>query len=394
MEEAIALSEAIGIRRDDLALTWLPFAHIFQRAATWTSTLVGCAAAYSEGIDKLLDNLAEVQPTIFYSVPRIYEKAYGKILEKAAKSGFPKRQIFRWSMRVGREVSRRRQRRQALGVLLKLRFELARKLVFSKIGALFGGKVRLIGSSGAPISQEILEFFHAAGILTLEAYGATEVTGAVTVNEPDRYRFGTVGRAMRGVEIKIAADGEILVRGPMVFSGYYKEEEKTAEVLTEDGWYATGDIGELDDDGFLRITDRKKDIIVTSGGKNVSPQNIENALKGSPYISQAMVHGDKRKYLTCLLTLEADALLGWAKDNELGDEDWSALCAHAKVERLLQGEVDRTNEGLARFETIKYFRVVPDDFTVESGELTPTLKVKRKVVTERYRDLLDSMYSG
>jgi long-chain acyl-CoA synthetase len=392
--EAEALVETVGFLPDDFSLTWLPLSHIYQRAATVAGLWAGAPTAYAESVEKLLANLAEIKPTIFYSVPRIYEKAFSKILDGAEKAGFPKKQIFFWSMKVGRKVSQLRQQKKAIPPLLAMKFSIAQKLVFGKIKALFGGRVRFIGSSGAPIAKEILEFFHAADLVPLEGYGATETTAAITLNRTEAYKFGTVGQTSPHIEIKIAEDGEILAKGDLIFKGYYKEPDKTAEVISEDGWYATGDIGEIDEDGFLKITDRKKDIIVTSGGKNVAPQNIENMLKQSIYISQAMVHGDKRKYLTCLITLDPDTVEHWAEENGLDPANWDAVCSDAKAETLIEDAIKTVNADLAKFETIKYFKIVTEDFTVENELLTPTLKLKRKVVTEKYRDLLDSMYAG
>lgn len=390
--EAEMLATATQLHEDDLTLTWLPMAHIFQRAATAACLWGVTPTYYAQSIEKLLVNLSEARPTIFYSVPRIYEKAYSKILEKANSSSALRKKLFYWSMNIGRKVSRLRQDNQPIPLSLKPRFALARSLVFNKIKQFFGGRVRIVASSGAPISKEILEFFHAADIVTLEAYGATETTAAITLNTPDDYKFGTVGKPAQGMEIKIESDGEILVKGNMVFVGYFKDEKKTREVLSPDGWYATGDVGVVDEDGFLKITDRKKDIIVTSGGKNVAPQNIENSLKESLYVSQCMVHGDMRKYLTGLVTLDPETVLPWAVKSAVQTENWAKLCKNEKVIALIQGEVDKLNQSLAKFETIKYFRIVPDEFTVETGELTPTLKVKRKEVTKRYKSLLDSMY--
>ncbi|MDP8255485.1 MAG: long-chain fatty acid--CoA ligase [Candidatus Alcyoniella australis] len=392
MSEGEWLAVENKVTPDDLTLTWLPFAHIFQRATTAAGTWGGAATAFAESIDKLIANLGEVRPTIFYSVPRIYEKAYAKITENAESGGAAKAAIFHWSMGVGRKVSRLKQHGKPVPALLGAQYALARRLVFDKIKMLFGGRIRMVASSAAPISPEILEFFHAADILTLEAYGATELTAAITFNRVDDYRFGTVGKPGGGIKIKIAHDGEIMVHGPMVFQGYFKEPQMTAEVLDDQGWYATGGVGEIDADGFLKITDRKKDIIVTSGGKNVAPQNIEGLIKQSVYISQAMVHGDRRNYLTCLLTLDEEHVKSWAASEGLPIDDWELLCSHAQLGELIQSEVDRANAQLAKFETIKKFRIIPIDFSVESGELTPTLKVKRKVVTDKYKHLLDEMY--
>ena len=391
--EARLLATATNLdTKNDSTMTWLPFAHIFQRAATCAGTWGAVPTYYAEGIDKLVDNLQETKPTIFYSVPRIFEKAYSKILERADTSGSTKKQLFHWSIGVGREVSKFRQENKSIPPLLDIKYRIAKKLVFEKIKNFFGGRIRFIASSGAPIGREILEFFHSADIVALEAYGATETTAAITFNTPDEFRFGTVGKVAQGMELKIAPDGEILTRGDMIYRGYYKEKEKTDEVLSKEGWYATGDVGELDPDGFLKITDRKKDIIVTSGGKNVAPQNIENLLKQSLFLSQALVHGDRRKYLTCLLTLEPESVLPWAKENGLPADDWEKLVEEPKMVELVENEVKKVNGKLAKFETIKYFKIVSEDFTIESGELTPTLKLKRKVITKRYTELLDSMY--
>jgi len=293
---------------------------------------------------------------------------------------------------VGRRISRLRQEKKVAPPLLRAQYFLARTLVFNRVKKVFGGRVRVVFCAGAPVAAPVLEFFHAADLLTLEGYGATETTAALTFNVEGAYKFGTVGKPFPGQEIKLAQDGEILVRGSLVFIGYFRDAEKTKAALSPEGWYATGDIGELDEEGFLKITDRKKDIIVTSGGKNIAPQNIENALKQSPYISQAMVCGDKRNFLTALVTLDADALRPWAAAHHLTADDWPALCRHDAVRSLLQAEIDAVNQRLARFETIKRFRIVPDEFAVEGGELTPTLKVKRRVVNKRYCDLIDGMY--
>jgi long-chain acyl-CoA synthetase len=381
------------VAEGDSTLTWLPMAHIFQRVATLAGHFAGVKTSYAEGIEKLLDNLAEVRPTIFYSVPRIFEKAYSKINEQALLAGFPKKQIFHWASIVGRKVSKLRQINKPIPPLLNLQFQIAHKLVFVKVNEKFGGNIRFIFSSAAPIAREILEFFHACGIISLEAYGATETTAGITINTIENYKFGTVGSVPDGIDLKIAPDGEILVKGDMVFDGYYKDPEMTKEVLSKDGWYATGDVGVLDEDGFLRITDRKKDIIVTSGGKNVAPQNIENLLKRSIYISQVLVHGDKRKYLSALITLDPETLDTWAKERGLPTEDWEALNRHQKVIALIKKQIDRSNGQLAKYETIKYFKIVPQDFTIETEELTPTLKLKRKVITTNYQHLLDSMYT-
>ena len=284
------------------------------------------------------------------------------------------------------------QRRQPIPAGLRLRQRLAHQLVFKKLHQTVGGRLRYFFSGGAPLAQDIAEFFHAAGILILEGYGLTETCPALTVNRHDQYKFGTVGLALPGVELRLAADGEIVARGPNIAKGYYKRPEATAEVFLEDGWFATGDIGEIDTEGFLRITDRKKDLIVTAGGKNIAPQNLENLLKADPYISQAMVYGDRRPYLTAVLTLDPDATSRYARAHGIPGETTPALAAHPRIQQLLAERIAQLNQQLASYETIKKFIIAPTDFTPESGELTPTLKVKRKVVTQKYQAQLDRLY--
>ncbi len=293
---------------------------------------------------------------------------------------------------MGGRVSALRQKGQEPQGLLALQYGLADRLVFSKVKARFGGRLKFFISGGAPLAKEIAQFFHAADILILEGYGLTETTAATNVNRPTAYRFGTVGPAIPGIEMKIAADGEILMRGRNILREYYKRPQDTKEVLEPDGWFHSGDIGEFDTDGFLRITDRKKDIIVTAGGKNVAPQNIENLLKQATCISQAMVHGDKRKFLTALVTLDADVMKQWAADH--GAAAGPGLEKDTRVVAWVQSEVDKVNARLASYETIKKFAILEADFTIDGGDLTPTLKVKRKVVTQKHQALLDSFYAG
>ena len=282
LAEVEMVANGYKVSADDLTITWLPMAHVMQRALTAAHTWSGSATAYAESVDKLVKNLGEVRPTIFYAVPRIYEKAYSKIVENAESSGGFKTKMFHWSVGVGREVSRLKQAKKSIPALLNLKYSIADKLVFAKIRQIFGGRIRFIASGAAPISTELLEFFDGAGLITIEAYGATETTCVATYNEAEDNRFGTVGRPGSAVEVKLAPDSEILLKGPIIFTGYYKEPELTKEALSPEGWYYTGDVGTIDEEGFLRITDRKRDIIITAGGKNVAPQNLENMLKESP----------------------------------------------------------------------------------------------------------------
>jgi len=310
-----------------------------------------------------------------------------------AEGGSPvKRKIFTWAVSVGKEVSRLTQAHRPVPAALALKYKLAEKLVFSKMHAALGGRLRFAVSGGAPLSREIAEFFHAAGILILEGYGLTETCPVLTNNREDAYKFGSVGKPMPGVEVKIAADGEILGRGGNIAKGYFKKPDATREVFLEDGWFATGDIGRFDDDGFLFITDRKKDLIVTAGGMNIAPQNIENLLKGDPFISQVMVHGDRRPYPVALITLNPEELAKFAREQGIMAGDPSVLVKHPMVIERVQRTVDHKNSELQSYAKIKKFMILAEDFTVENGALTPTLKVKRKVIIERHRPALDALY--
>ncbi|MDP3938758.1 MAG: long-chain fatty acid--CoA ligase [Deltaproteobacteria bacterium] len=386
-----ALSSMGDATDEDMNLLFLPLAHSFARAEGYGGLYQGFTTAFAESLETIAENLVEVKPTIMYSVPRVYERIYTKVNAGAQAAGGAKLKIFNWSVAVGREVSQKKQKGEAVPPLLALKYAIATKLVFSKIQALVGGRLRFFGSGGAPLSREIAEFFHAAGILILEGYGLTETCPALTISTTSSYKFGTVGKPVPGVTVKIAEDGEIIAKGPNIALGYFKREEDTAEAF-KDNWFYTGDIGEFDEDGFLRITDRKKDIIVTSGGKNVAPQNIENLLKTSPYISQVMVHGDKRKFLSAVITLELENVASWAKEQGIQDLSPEALEKNEKVEALIRVELDEKNRGLASYESVKKFHLSGQDFTIENGELTPTLKVKRKVVTQKYQDVLDAFY--
>ncbi|ETX08309.1 AMP-dependent synthetase/ligase [Candidatus Entotheonella palauensis] len=377
----------------DVHLLFLPLAHSFARLESFLGLYMGLTTAFAENIDALPGNMQEVSPMFMFSVPRVYEKMYGRVTSMAASGSAVKQAIFNWSLNVGRQVSALQQRGQAIPSGLGIKHKIANKLVFGKLHARVGGRLRYFISGGAPLAQEIAEFFHAAGILILEGYGLTETCPILTGNRPGQYKFGTVGKAFPGIELRIADDGEILGRGPNIAQGYYKRPEDTAEVFGDDGWFATGDIGELDADGFLRITDRKKDLIVTAGGKNVAPQNIENLLKTDRYISQVMVHGDKQKYLTAIVTLDPDEITAYAHEQGIEDTRMDALATNPAIVKLLDERVTEVNQRLPSFESIKKFVIAPEDFTQEGGELTPTLKVKRKVVTEKYAAELERLYA-
>jgi long-chain acyl-CoA synthetase len=384
--------ETLRVAEGDVHLLFLPLAHSFGRLESFAGVYRGLTTAFAESIDRLAQNLPEVRPHFICSVPRVFEKVYAGIMARAEAGSSVKKRIFDWAVDLGKRVSRLKQARRPVPGALALEYRVADRLVFSKLKAALGGRLRFAVSGGAPLSREIAEFFHAAGILILEGYGLTETCPALTFNREDDFKFGSVGRAQPGVELKIAPDGEILARGPNIAKGYFKKPEATAEVFLPDGWFATGDIGTIDADGFLFITDRKKDLIVTAGGINIAPQNIENLLKGDPFISQAVVHGDRRPYPVALITLNPDELAKFARDQGILVGDRAALARHPKVVERVSRIVEARNAELQSYAKIKKFAILPDDFTIENGHLTPTLKVKRKMISEAHRELLDSLY--
>jgi long-chain acyl-CoA synthetase len=384
--------ETLRVAEGDVHLLFLPLAHSFGRLESFAGVYRGLTTAFAESIDRLAQNLPEVRPHFICSVPRVFEKVYAGIMARAEAGSSVKKRIFDWAVDLGKRVSRLKQARRPVPGALALEYRVADRLVFSKLKAALGGRLRFAVSGGAPLSREIAEFFHAAGILILEGYGLTETCPALTFNREDDFKFGSVGRAQPGVELKIAPDGEILARGPNIAKGYFKKPEATAEVFLPDGWFATGDIGTIDADGFLFITDRKKDLIVTAGGINIAPQNIENLLKGDPFISQAVVHGDRRPYPVALITLNPDELAKFARDQGILVSDRAALARHPKVVERVSRIVETRNAELQSYAKIKKFAILPDDFTIENGHLTPTLKVKRKMISEAHRELLDSLY--
>ncbi len=379
------------IARDDVQYLWLPLSHVFGKVLITIQLQIGFTTAIDGRIDKIVDNLAVVQPTFMAGAPRIFEKVRARVMMSAAHG--VKGKIFKWAFDVGRKtVPIRLAGRQPTG-LLAAQYALADRLVFSKIKARMGGKIRFFVSGSAALSREVQEWFYAAGLLILEGYGLTETSAATCVNDPRATRFGTVGPPVPGTEVKIAEDGEILFKGPGVMLGYHNLEEATAEVF-DDGWFATGDIGELDQ-GYVRITDRKKDLIKTSGGKYVAPQKVENALKTvCPYISQVVVHGEGRKYVSALLTLDPEAITGWAADNGHDAADYDAFVRSAPVRELLEGYVAQANGQLERWETIKRFEVLNRELTVEEGEVTPSLKIRRRAVEKKYESVLNSLYDS
>ncbi len=378
---------------NDLQYLWLPLAHSFGKVLEALIIRFGMTTAIDGRIDKIVDNLATIRPTFVAAVPRIFEKVYNKVITGAKEGGPLKWAIFKWALGVGKEASQKRQRGERAG---GLKLAIADKLVFSKLRSRFGGRLRFFISGSAPLSRDIAEFFHAADLLILEGYGLTESSAASFVNRPYKYKFGTVGEPLPGIEVKIAPeDGEVLIRGRGIMTGYHNRPEDTQEALDAEGWLHTGDIGVLEPEGFLRITDRKKDLIKTSGGKYVAPQELEGQLKvRSPLISQALVHGNNRNFCTALLTLSEEELKKWADAHGKQGLSYAELTELPEVRALVGPIVEELNRALPSYSTIKKFAILPRDFAVETGELTPSMKLKRKHVEAAYKDILDGFYAG
>ncbi|PYN45450.1 MAG: long-chain fatty acid--CoA ligase [Candidatus Rokuibacteriota bacterium] len=388
-----ASKQATPVQEGWVHLLFLPLAHSFARLESFLGVTHGLTTAFAENLDKVGENLKETRPHFICSVPRVFEKVYGKILAGVEAGSPAKKKIFSWAVSVGRDVSRHQQRGQPVPATLELKRKVAHKLVFSKLHAALGGRLQWAVSGGAPLARDIAEFFHAAGILLLEGYGLTETCPALTFNRPDRFKFGSVGQTLPGVQLRIAEDGEILARGPNIATlGYYKQPEATREVFDPDGWFHTGDIGTVDQDGFLVITDRKKDLIVTAGGMNIAPQNIENLLKADPFISQVMVYGDRRPYPVALITINPEELSKFAREQGILTSEAAAIVKHPKVAERVGRTVEEKNTQLQSYAKIKRFTVLPTDFSLDGGELTPTLKVKRKVVSQKYKDAIEELY--
>ncbi|NGO84496.1 AMP-binding protein [Streptomyces sp. 196(2019)] len=389
------------INADDVQYLWLPLAHVFGKVLTSGQIEVGHVTAIDGRIDKIVENLPIVQPTYMAAVPRIFEKVYNGVASKARAGGGAKYKIFQWAAGVAREYAKvsqdnfRRTGKASVPFALGAKHKVADALVYSKIRDAFGGRLRACVSGSAALAPDIGFFFAGAGVHILEGYGLTESSAASFVNPGEAYRTGTVGKPLPGTEVRIAEDGEILLRGPGIMQGYHKLPDKTDEVLESDGWFHTGDIGELSADGYLRITDRKKDLIKTSGGKYVAPAEVEGQFKAvCPFVSNILVHGADRNFCTALIALDGPTILNWASENGLEGKEYAEVVAAPQTIELIDGYVQRLNEGLQRWQTIKKFRLLPRDLDVEHGELTPSLKLKRPVVEREYQGLIDEMYAG
>jgi long-chain acyl-CoA synthetase len=392
--EAAAV-DAVGIlTRDDLQYLWLPLAHVFGKVLLTLPLQLGFPTAVDGRVDKIVDNLAVVAPTFMGAAPRIFEKAYGRIVTTVSAEGGVKAKVFAWAIGVGRKVAVLRADGRSASVLLAVQFILADRLVLDKVRARFGGRIRFFISGSAALNSDVAQWFDAVGLLILEGYGLTESSAASFVNRPGAYAFGSVGWAVPGTEAQIAQDGEILLRGPGIMAGYHNLPQDYAESVDGDGWLHTGDIGNLDERGFLRITDRKKDLFKTSNGKHVAPSAIESTFRGlCPYASHLIVHGERRSFVSALITLDPDAMATWAAENAMGGMAYADLVSSPAAREMVQGYVDELNAKLNRWETVKKFVILPRDLSVEDGDLTPSMKLKRRVVADKYKKDLDSLYS-
>jgi long-chain acyl-CoA synthetase len=389
-------AEAIDIlRADDLQLLWLPLSHSFGKMLEAVQLQIGFTTAVDGRMDRIVENMATVRPTFMAGPPRIFEKVHAKVVQSVQEEGGLRLRLFTWAFRVGDQVSRARMEGRRPGRAAQLQYPLVDRLVLSKVRSRLGGRIRFLVSGSAALSEDVIAWFYAAGLVLIEGYALTETGGGCCIGDPEHPVLGVVGPPLVGSEIKIADDGEILIRGPLVMRGYHNLPEQTAEVLTADGWLVTGDVGEIDDAGWLRITDRKKDLIKTSGGKYIAPQPIEVMFKGiCPLVSQILVHADGRSYATALISLDPDALAQWARAQGLTDIDYASLARHPAVRDYVRSSIEELNGRLNRWETIKDFRLLDRDMSVEGDELTPSLKVKRKAIEAKYSSLLDSMYEA
>lgn len=385
--------EVLPLSKDDVAVSALPYSHVFERmVAHYLYPAAGVSVAICSNIDNVAQDLGEIRPTVVTMVPRFYEKMYARVKESVEQGSAVKKKIFDWSIEVGREHGEYRLSGEEAPSGLELKYKIATALAFKKLQQRIGGRLRFFVSGAAPLPKEIAEFFWAAGIKILEGYGLTETSPVISVNRPDRIRFGTVGQPIPGVEVEIAEDGEVLARGPNVMKGYYRREEDTRAVIDERGFFHTGDIGELSSDGYLTITDRKKDIIVTAGGKNIAPQAIEGRLKTNVYIAEIVVVGNRRKFPSALIVPDFEKLSVWCEERSLPSDDREKMAEHPDVREFILEQIESMSDDFAQYERIKNVRLLAEGFSMERGELTPTMKVKRSVVEDCYRHLIDEMY--
>ncbi|MDD4879004.1 MAG: long-chain fatty acid--CoA ligase [Candidatus Omnitrophica bacterium] len=385
--------DLLPLGEDDTCLSFLPLSHVFERMASYYFTLfVGGTIAYAGSNETVARDLKEIKPTYACAVPRFYEKMYDNVMDSVVRSSGTRKRIFERSVALAKIYADARLNKLGIGPIFWLRYKFAKTFIFSKIRNAVGGRIKFFISGGAPLSRELGEFFYSVGIFIFEGYGLTETSPVVTVNTFKAFKFGSVGKPIHNTEVGIAPDGEILVTGPGVMKGYYKKETETKEAFDADGRFRTGDIGYLDEEGFLHITDRKKDIIITAGGKNIAPQNVENLIKADSYIHEVILHGDRRPYITALIVPNFDALRGLALRQGIPYIKAEELVKHPRVREFLTERIEQKQKDLPNYEKIKKFALLENKLTIEGGEITPTLKVKRKVVAEKYKDVLDGMY--
>ncbi|MFI5182039.1 MAG: AMP-dependent synthetase/ligase [Thermoanaerobaculia bacterium] len=393
VSNVLACAELLPLPPTTVALSFLPLSHVLERMVEYLYFHFGVTIAYAESIDKLKDNLAEVNPHIFAAVPRVYEKVYGRVLDNVSKAPAARQKLFWKALEVGKQVLALRAQKKTPDVFLALQHFVLDRLVLQKIRAALGSRFRYSISGGAPLAKDLAEFFWSAGVEVFEGYGLTETSPVIAVNYPGAWRLGSVGRIVPGVECKIAPDGEILTRGPHVMKGYFNKPGATKEAIDADGWFHTGDIGKIDADGFLAITDRKKELIVNANGKNIAPAPIEGFLKGNPFISLPVVLGDRRRYLSCLIIPNFEKLKEWAGQHGLGSLSFESLAEEPSVKELYQKAIEEWNAGKSHEQQIVKFAILPADLTIEGGELTPTLKVKRRIIDQKYKTVIDGMYA-
>jgi long-chain acyl-CoA synthetase len=394
VSNVLATSDLLPLPPTTVALSFLPLSHVLERMLEYFYYHFGVTIAFAESIDKLKDNLSEINPHIFAAVPRVYEKVYGRVMDNVSKAPAARQKLFFRALDVGKRVLVLRAQKKTPDVFLAIQHFVFDHLVFGKIRTALGSRFRYSISGGAPLSKELAEFFWAVGVEVYEGYGLTETSPVISVNYPGAWRLGSVGRIIPGVECRIAPDGEILTRGPHVMRGYFNKPDATKEAIDADGWFHTGDIGKIDADGFLAITDRKKELIVNANGKNIAPAPIEGFLKGNPFISLPVIIGDRRRYLSCLIIPNFDKLKDWAGQNGLGSLSFESLAEEPRVKDLYQKAIDEWNAGKSHEQQIVKFAILPADLSIEGGELTPTLKVKRRIIDQKYKAIIDSLYAG
>ena len=393
ISNVIDAGEKYSLVPEDVPLSVLPLSHVFERSAMYLYILNGMSIHYAESIDKVPENLGEVRPTIFIGVPRIFEKVYARAKLNAAQTGGAKEKIFEWAIDIARDFAMRSEKRERIPTSLSIKHAVADKLVYSKLRKFFGGRLRSCITGGAALSDDIYLIFTGAGITIKQGYGLTETSPVISSNNPFDTRLGTVGKPIRNVEVRIAADGEIEAKGPGVMLGYYNKPEATRDVFTDDGWFRTGDIGEIDADGFLKITDRKKELFKTSGGKYIAPTHIEGLIRASRFVNQAVLVGNERKFPAALIVPNFEMLRSYASHKRLNIDSPVDFCRSEKIGDLIRRQIDDLTKGLAQYEKVKKFVLLENDFTVEGGEMTPTLKIKRRVIDEKYRDVIDRIYA-